>query len=178
MPQLHDDCFSNTLILICEHSAEGCMGLIINKQSDLQLDQAFSLSPHEKEQLKHQHYPSRQNSIYSGGPVSDEQCFVLHSDMNGWRSTATISENLLLTSSHDIIEAIALGQGPKTFLICRGYAGWSAGQLELELRANAWLPLAADNSIIFDTESENKLNAATARLGIDLNLIAPEVGNA
>jgi putative transcriptional regulator len=173
MPSLNDSEFGHSIAYICEHTEQGAMGIVLNHPTSLQLDEI--LAHLEIEDIRSPH-PDR---IIAGGPVQTDRGFVLHrSDQQDWDSTLHITEQISLTTSQDILKAMAHNQGPTERLVALGYAGWSAGQLEQEIAENAWLTTPADSDIIFNTPFEEKANAAAAKLGIDLNLISPEAGHA
>jgi putative transcriptional regulator len=172
MPGMHDSSFAHSVTYICEHSAQGAMGIVINNPMGLSLGDIFSqMQLPQKAELATQH-------VVAGGPVQIERGFVLHPRGQEWQSTLHVSPDLSLTASRDIIEAIAEGRGPALFLVALGYAGWGEGQLEAEISANAWLTLPADQQIIFHTPFEQRWNAAAQPLGIDLNLISSVAGHA
>ncbi|MEA2094025.1 MAG: YqgE/AlgH family protein, partial [Pseudomonadota bacterium] len=116
--------------------------------------------------------------IYMGGPVQNDRGFVLHEPVGNWEATLKITNDTGITSSRDILEAIACGEGPEKSIITLGYAGWGAGQLEQELAANAWLSGPANTRIVFDTPFEQRWEAAAALIGVDLNLISGDAGHA
>ena len=119
-----------------------------------------------------------QQPVLQGGPVQTDRGFVLHHSGRQWEHTRAVSSRIQVTTSPDILDAMARGDGPETALVALGYAGWSAGQLEQELAQNAWLTVAADERIIFDTPYEQRWLAAGRLLGIDLATINPHVGHA
>lgn len=116
--------------------------------------------------------------VYMGGPVQNDRGFVLHEPVGNWEATLQVTDSIGLTSSRDILEAIAQGSGPEHALISLGYAGWGAGQLEEELAANAWLNGPASSKIVFETPSEQRWTAAAALIGVDLNLLSGDAGHA
>jgi len=177
MPNLEDPEFFHTVSYICNHNEEGAMGVTINRPLDIGLGDLL-------EQMK---MPTDDPDIasipvYSGGPVQSERGFVLHqsnkSNDNEWDITMPVSNSISLTMSQDIIEAIALNEGPEKFLIMLGYAGWSDGQLEQELLSNAWLSGEADDNVIFETPSEQLWTEAAKHLGIELGLMSTDIGHA
>jgi len=177
MPNLEDPEFFHTVSYICNHNEEGAMGVTINRPLDIGLGDLL-------EQMK---MPTDDPDIasipvYSGGPVQSERGFVLHqsnkSNDNEWDITMPVSSSISLTMSQDIIEAIALNEGPEKFLIMLGYAGWSDGQLEQELLSNAWLSGEADDNVIFETPSEQLWTEAAKHLGIELGLMSTDIGHA
>ena len=173
MPQLESDYFSSSLIYLCEHNEEGAMGIVVNKPSDTFMDEVF-----EQLDLPQRSY-IRSEIIYQGGPVMEDRGFVLHPrSEQRWKSSLELPDDLSLSTSLDIVEAIAAGTGPQEFLFALGYAGWGPGQLEEELGNNVWLSSPANLDIIFRTEPEARLSAAAADLGIDFNLISAQAGHA
>ena len=173
MPAMTDSNFSQTVTYIWEHNPEGALGIIINRPLQMKLADVF-------EQLK-MPTPTEsvgQQSVLQGGPVQTDRGFVLHYSGGQWEHTRAVSSRIQVTTSPDILDAMARGNGPETALVALGYAGWSAGQLEQELAQNAWLTVAADERIIFDTPYEQRWLAAGRLLGIDLATISPHVGHA
>lgn len=174
MPQLADPNFSRTLTLICEHTDQGAMGLIVNRSLDLRVGQLLEHMDLEARDPELGHQP-----VYYGGPVEMERGFVLHRPLGAWENTIALSDELGLTASRDILQAMAGGEGgPVDAMITLGYAGWGAGQLEAELAENAWLTLPADEAILFEEPLPTRWQAAASRLGIDLTLLSSETGHA
>ena len=173
MPTLTQGFFAHSVTFLCEHNEEGAMGIVINKPMGLDLSEVLQHLEIEDIQL------DLDESVMAGGPVQTDRGFVLHTPTErDWDSTVQISEQIALTTSRDVLEAIAHQQGPAASLVALGYAGWSAGQLEEELVANAWLTLPAHSDILFRTPVEQRLGAAAAKLGIDLALLVPVAGHA
>lgn len=177
MPALNDPNFSRTVTLICEHTPDGAMGVTINRQLDLSIESIF-----EQLGIKTNHTARADSSlpigVYQGGPVQENRGFVLHSPIGSWESTLPITEELGLSTSQDILQAMALGEGPEQCLLALGYAGWGPGQLEFEMRENTWLSGPADRKIIFETALESRWQAAAQSMGVDLNSIHGEAGHA
>lgn len=173
MPQMRDPNFAQTVTYLVEHNAEGAMGLVINRPNGLTLaDVIEQLEPELQAIDTCQHLP-----IFSGGPVQTERGFVLHPNGRQFQATLELGP-LSLSTSQDVLLAIAQGHGPSQHLIALGYAGWEAGQLEVELAANAWLTCPADPHILFDVPAEQRLTAAATSLGVNLNLLSTQVGHA
>lgn len=173
MPGLSEGIFSQSLTYICEHSESGAMGIIINQSLDLTVGEIF-------EQL---HIDTArdfsQAPVMAGGPVHMDHGFVLHRNCEkSWEASLKVTPEITLTTSHDILRAIAEDNGPNEHLIALGYAGWTAGQLEHELAENSWLTIPSNSDIIFSTPAHLRLGAAAALLGIDMNLISSQVGHA
>jgi len=175
MPSMAESSFSHTVTYICEHDAEGAMGLIINRPTDIPLDEIFNQLEIDGETRAHAKQP-----IYSGGPVQTDRGFILHrsEELKKWDSTIIIADNISLTTSKDILTAIARDEGPENCLVALGYAGWSPGQLEQELGDNFWILTPASEDIIFNTPFDERLNAAVAQLGISLEQLSPDAGHA
>lgn len=173
MPHMSDPNFAHTLTYIVEHNANGAMGLVVNRPQELSLaDILEQLRPDEEPSPGCLHVP-----IYQGGPVQTERGFVLHSQDASYEGTVEL-QDVSLSTSQDVLFAIAEGTGPRQSLITLGYAGWEAGQLEAELADNAWLNCPFDPRILFDTRSDERLAAAASSLGIDLNLLTRQAGHA
>ncbi len=173
MPALADPHFHHTVTYICEHNEEGAMGIIINRTLPLTIGEVL-------EQMKIVPSNSLDTTlpIHDGGPVKREHGFVLHTPAGAWETSLVISDELALTTSLDILSAIAYQEGPRRALISLGYAGWGAGQLEEEMAQNAWLSGPADIGILFDTPLEDRWQAAAALLGVDLGRLSSEIGHA
>ena len=160
MPHMADPNFAETVTYLVEHNEQGAMGLVINRPSGLNLAEVLEqLKPDALPPARCQHI-----DIYNGGPVQTDRGFVLHPSGLSYQSTLELGE-LAMSTSQDVLFAIAAGTGPEKSLISLGYAGWEAGQLEAELSDNAWLTCPADPAILFDLPPEERLSAAAARLG-------------
>ncbi len=173
MPGLVDPRFSHSVIYICEHSPEGAMGLVINQPLNMPLRQMF-------EQLD-LHCPKRldSQSLLLGGPVEQQRGFILHRHTEKqWQSTVIVDDEVSLTASRDILEAIASDNGPEDSLIILGYAGWGPGQLEREILENAWLTTPTSTDLLFGTPFDNRASTAAARIGIDLDQLSTSAGHA
>ncbi|OJZ18720.1 MAG: hypothetical protein BGP21_07140 [Thiobacillus sp. 65-29] len=172
MPGMVDPNFNGTLTYICDHSEQGALGVVVNRPIELELSTLFEqLGLSLPEPLHHQ-------AVYFGGPVQTERGFVLHVPPRTFSSTLTVNDAVSLTTSKDVLEAVSLGEGPEKFMVSLGYAGWSAGQLEEEMKQNAWLSVAADPQVIFDLPAEARLPAAMKLLGIDFANLSEEAGHA
>lgn len=175
MPHLLDDTFAQTVVYVCDHSVYGAMGIVINRPSGILMCDLLN----HLELDNHTGLES-ERPVFNGGPVRDDRGFVLHSRQpeQRWLSSHAINDELCLTTSLDILEAIARGAGPDTFLVALGYAGWGPEQLEQELRDNLWLSCQANSDILFHLPLEDRLHAAAATLGINLNLLPAHAGHA
>lgn len=172
MPGLADPNFFHTVTFICEHDADGAMGIVINRPLDLRL---ADIVTHMDIQANPD---TEQLPIFQGGPVQTERGFVVHTPLGGWEATLKVSDQIGVTASQDVLAAIAAGRGPKRSLIALGYAGWGAGQLEREIAENAWLSGPATPEVLFDTPIEKRWAAAAALLGVDMTLLSSDAGHA
>ncbi len=173
MPGLLDPNFARTVTYICEHGEHGAMGIVINRPLEVTLGPLLSqlgITPRDPGVAR--------IPIYQGGPVQTDRGFVLHSGGHTYESTLPITPEISITTSRDILEAIAAGEGPEQVLIALGYAGWAGGQLEQEMSANAWLNGPASSEIIFRLKPSARWLAAAQLLGVDLNLMSGEAGHA
>lgn len=181
MPALDEGDFARSVIYMCAHSAEGAMGLVINKPLDHlsfpDLLVQLEIIPEEKRiRLPSE---ARTMRVHQGGPVDTGRGFVLHtSDFHLDASTLPISEDLSLTATVEILKAIAEGRGPEHSLLTLGYAGWAPGQLESEIQANGWLTTDSDPDIIFSAADGDRYRRALATLGVDLAALSPTSGRA
>jgi putative transcriptional regulator len=177
MPGMADETFAGTVVYLCEHNARGALGLVINKPIDIKLRNLF-----EKVDLKLESEELAEQPVFFGGPVQTERGFVLHEkmaeDSAAYNSTLSIPGGLAMTTSKDVLEAMAEGSGPKRVLITLGYSSWGGGQLEDELSRNGWLTVGADPKIIFDIPIEKRYESALSLLGIDLRMLSQEAGHA
>ncbi len=178
MPAMADTNFERSVVYVCDHSERGALGLVINRPTDLTLGKLF-----DRVDLKLEIAPRKDDPVYFGGPVQTERGFVLHAagpthSPTLYSSTLAISEEISLTTSKDVLEAIAEGQGPDKVLVTLGYAGWGAGQLESEIAQNAWLTVSAAPQIIFDTPADEKYSAALRLLGVDSSQLTGHAGHA
>ena len=200
MPGLEDPVFAKSVVYLCEHSERGAMGLIINKPGDLSLKHLF-----EKVELTLHREDLLQSNVLQGGPVQTERGFVLHEPMlevdsldskpsedfkpepspeagaknnSIYASTLSVPGGLAMTTSKDILEAMANGSGPKRVLVTLGYASWGEGQLESEIGENSWLTVEADPSVIFDTPIEQRYEKALAILGLQPWMLSTVAGHA
>ncbi len=173
MPQLADPNFFQSVTYICKHDEEGALGIIINQPTRMQLNDVF-----EQIDISSDDENINQHPVYFGGPVLQEQGFVLHRGDKKWGDTLFITDDIALTTSNDILHDIAINKGPKDYLLALGYAGWGSKQLEQEMAANAWLSVPADSDIIFNQPAEKRWHAAASLLGVDLNLLSEDIGHA
>lgn len=173
MPGLMDPNFSGTVSLICEHNDDGAIGFIINQP--LKMDLRSVLEQIGLEVSEH----LAPAAVLSGGPVAIERGFVVHrTDDTQWQSSMKISEEISVTTSDDIIQAMAKGRAPGGATLILGYAGWAQGQLEQEIMENSWLTLPASTDVVFDTEFDQRLKVATFSAGIDFSRMSSDAGHA
>jgi putative transcriptional regulator len=177
MPGMADDTFAGAVVYLCEHTARGALGLVINKPIAIKLKKLF-----EKVELPLDRADLADTPVYFGGPVQTERGFVLHEQIVGqgspYNSTLAIPGGLGMTTSKDVLEALSNGTGPKRVLVTLGYSGWSAGQLEDEMGRNGWINVGAVPEVIFDTPVEKRYERALSLLGIDLGMLSQAAGHA
>ena len=176
MPSMSDPVFGGAVVYVCEHNDKGVLGVVINKPTDMTMDVLF-----DRIDLKVVDAvgPSvAKEPIMFGGPVQDDRGFVLHSPNGRYSSSLAVTDDVAFTTSIDVLEAVASGNGPHRMLVSIGYAGWSAGQLEDELARNGWLTVVADAHVLFDLPIEERYTAAIKLLGIDPLMLASEAGHA
>jgi putative transcriptional regulator len=173
MPQMPDPRFARSVVYLCAHTADGAMGLIVNKLID-------SLSfPDLLRQLgietQHQTNAIR---VHFGGPVEAARGFVLHSTDYVHDSTMVVDDEFALTATIDVLKAIASGAGPRRSLLALGYAGWAPGQLDQEIQANGWLTVPAEADLVFGDDIGRIWQSAIARIGVDIGKLASSAGRA
>lgn len=175
MPHLADQHFSRTVTYICDHSEYGAMGIVINRPAGIMVHDLLSHID-----LDYSRFALLPTPVYAGGPVHTDRGFVLHLNHPGqtWLSSHAVTPEISLTTSIDILEALAMGQGPERFLVALGYAGWGPGQLEQELTENSWLSCPANSDILFEIPAEERLQAAASVLGVNLQLMTAHAGHA
>jgi putative transcriptional regulator len=173
MPAMADPNFAGSVVYICEHTDKGALGLVINRPTELTLQTLF-----DKIDLKLEIAPWKDAPVYFGGPVQTERGFVLHVPAGHYSSSLQVRDDIALTTSKDVLEAVAGGAGPEKLLVTLGYSGWGAGQLESEVSANAWLTVDAQPTIIFDTPAEARQAAALRLLGFDPTQLSAQAGHA
>ncbi|MDP6675133.1 MAG: YqgE/AlgH family protein [Gammaproteobacteria bacterium] len=173
MPKMEDPNFAKTVTYICEHSDQGTLGLVINQPLDINLGEVFT-----QLELNDCDQEVSSRPVLHGGPVYMERGFVIHDAEDRWENSTETSDSIQVTTSRDILIAMASGHGPKRATVALGYAGWGAGQLEHEILANSWLNTPASTQIIFDTPFEDRWQHAAQLLGIDLSTISSEAGHA
>lgn len=174
MPTMTDPQFAHSVIYVCEHSPEGAMGIVINVPLNIHLGDVL-----QNMNIKTDDEKVSQTPVLAGGPIQQERGFVIHRGHGEkWESSLALTKNISITTSKDILMAIANHKGPKDMIIALGYAGWDSGQLEREIAQNTWLCGPADPQVLFDIPAENRWRAAGALLGVDMDCLSTEVGHA
>ena len=172
-PAIKDPLFASSLIYMCEHSENGSMGLVVNHRTSQNLQDIFDQLGIDCEDES-----INQQPVYIGGPVQLEQGFILHTTAGGWQKSIEVSSDIYITSSIDILQAIAQNRGPKDYLVILGFSGWASGQLESELQQNSWLTSTSSAELLFHQNSDDKWQMAFDTLGFDISKLSPVSGNA
>ena len=175
MPTMSDVLFTRSVVYICEHNRDGAMGIIINKPI-IELNVSTILSRLEitaSRNCAELEYP-----VFAGGPIAEEQGFILHTPQTGFSSSIQISDDVMITTSLDLLKSIGTSQQPKDLLLALGYSSWQPLQLEDEVARNDWLVANADAKIIFEVPYENRWQKAAESLGVNMNTISHQMGNA
>ncbi len=173
MPSLNDGFFNQAVTYICEHDESGSFGVIINQETNIPLKQVIKEMKIDSTAGYDENKP-----VFIGGPVDQGRGFILHRPSGNWSSSLIVKNDVALTTSKDILQAIANNEGPADCMVALGYAGWSAGQLEREMADNTWLSCPADEQIIFSTPTEERWKAAAKLIGVDLSLLSNDAGHA
>ena len=174
MPGMVDSSFAGSVIYVCEHSARGALGLVINRPTDIVLKDLF-----DRIELPLEQPELAARTVYYGGPVQTERGFVLHDPTDkAYASTLQVAGGLQMTTSKDVLEHISASDGPRRFFVALGYSGWSAGQLEDEIARNGWLTVEADSSIVFEVAVEQRFDAAMSLMGISAMSLSNTAGHA
>ncbi len=173
MPALADPNFYHTVTYVCAHNEDGAMGIVINRPMDLNLGDIMSQMSIDVTANSVKDLP-----IFDGGPVQRERGFVIHRPAGNWDAMLAVGDELSVTTSRDILVAVANGKGPDKTLIALGYAGWGAGQLEREIAENAWLHGPASERVLFEMPHEERWQAAAALVGVDFDRLSGEAGHA
>jgi len=172
MPSMVDPNFARTLTFICEHNDQGALGIVVNRPIEMNLHallEQISIPPATD--------AFKTVPVHFGGPVQVDRGFVLHTPLGQWQSTLAVGSEIGLTTSKDVLQAVARGAGPEQILVTLGYAGWAPGQLEHELAQNAWLTVQAKAEVIFDRAPEARLPAAMDLLGINFAHLSEQAGH-
>ena len=173
MPGMVDGNFAGSVTLMCQHNDEGAIGITINRLSDYTLGEILG-----QLQLDCGDEGVRNLPVLEGGPVSPDRGFVLHTPVKGYESSLQVNDDIMVTTSRDVLSDIAEGKGPGKFIVALGYAGWGGGQLENEMLSNAWLSVSADTDIVFDLPVPSRFDEALNRLGVRIDMLHSEAGHA
>ncbi|MGC1183428.1 YqgE/AlgH family protein [Legionella sp.] len=173
MPSLHDPNFEKTVIYLCEHRKEGSVGLIINLPMQFSLSLVFEQLGIEPIRPEQNHFP-----LMFGGPVQPERGFVVHKQLGKWQSSLFLQDDVTVTTSNDIIRAMAANKGPKDVLVALGFSGWVSSQLEKEIRDNTWLVCPYRSEILYEVPFEERWDYAGTTLGIKMNQLSENIGHA
>lgn len=173
MPSLDDPHFVRGVTLVCQHDEHGAMGLVVNHLSEYTLGEVF-----KQMDIEYQSPALARQAVLIGGPVQPDRGFVLHDDSRDFGASLRFGQGLAVSTSREVLEHMARGEGPDNFLMTLGYAGWTAGQLEDEISQNSWLTVPADREIIFNMPLEQRWQAAARSLGIDISGMSDSVGHA
>lgn len=175
MPSLDGTFFERSVIFICEHDERGAMGIIINRPIGIEVSDL--LAQMELSTQTQLHSVVNDSPVLVGGPVSPDRGFVLHSNQDGWINSLSVSDDLMITTSRDVLSAMSKQKGPDNFIVALGYAGWGKDQLEEEIARNSWLTIPATSKIMFDVEPEKRWQMATTSLGFESWQISSQVGH-
>lgn len=173
MPGMVDSNFVGSVTLLCQHNEAGAIGITINRLSNFTLGEIFS-----QLHIDCGNDTLRTLPVLEGGPVAPDRGFVLHSPHQGYESSMDVGQEIMVTTSRDVLADIAAGSGPEKYIVALGYAGWGGGQLENEMLANAWLSVSADTDIVFDMPLPSRFDEALGRLGIKIDRLHSEAGHA
>ena len=173
MPSMADSNFIGSVTLLCQHNEAGAIGITINRLSSFTLGEIFS-----QLHIDCSNDSIRKLQVLEGGPVAPDRGFVLHSPLEGYESSMEVGQEIMVTTSRDVLADIAAGSGPDKYIVALGYAGWGGGQLEDEMLANAWLSVSAATDIVFDMPLPNRFDEALGRLGIKIDRLHSEAGHA
>lgn len=173
LPALADPNFARSVALICQHDAEGAMGVLVNRASEYTLGEVLSQMGIETGDGA-----LRERVVLNGGPVHPERGFVLHDDARQWDSSLEVAQGVYLTTSRDILEAMAVGNGPRNVVVALGCVGWGAGQLEYEIAENSWLTVPSDAELLFGLPLDQRWQSAASRIGVDMFRMTDYSGHA
>jgi len=173
MPQMRDPRFARSVIYMCAHSADGAMGLVVNRRvGSITFDdllKQLNIGPNKR---------SDEIRVHFGGPVEQGRGFVLHSSDYLQSGSLRVDDQVALTATLDILKEMAAGGGPRKSLLALGYAGWGPGQLDAEIQANGWLSVSSDEALVFDADLDNKWERAIGKIGIDFSMLSGDAGHA
>ncbi|MCX7086362.1 MAG: YqgE/AlgH family protein [Methylococcales bacterium] len=172
MPGLTEPNFSHTVTYLCQHNEEGALGIVINRSANMHLGEVF-----KQMDISVTSTQAMNTKVFAGGPVQKDRGFVLHTACGKWDVSMKISDKISLTTSRDIIEAIANDKGPENYLVALGYAGWGSGQIEQEILENSWLNIPYSENILFESPINQRWEHAAKQIGIDINLLTNQAGH-
>ena len=172
MPGLLGEPFERSVCFVCQYDQQGALGMIINRPNDLCLGEVL-----EQTSIEPLNEEIANLAVYTGGPVNAGRCLIVHQPIGHWAATLQVSDQMGVTGSSDILEAIAAGNGPEKFLVCLGYAGWGPGQLDQEMLDNSWLTGPASAEVMFDQPARGRWRAAADAVGIDLDRLSSDTGH-
>jgi putative transcriptional regulator len=173
-PTMEDPFFARSVVYICEHNAEGTMGLVINQPAGMNLKELVAQADEDAQVLD----DKAEGIVLAGGPVNQDRGFILHTTQEGWTSSLAMTSEIMVTTSKDILSTLGNDAAPEKSLVILGYAGWSAGQIEEEIQSNSWLMVEANTEVLFDVPIHKKWESAVHMLGIDVWQLGPDVGHA
>ena len=172
-PSLLQPPFTRSVALVCQHDDQGAMGVLVNQLSEFTLGEVLAQIGIATDDADLQAVP-----VLNGGPVHTERGFVIHDDARPWDSSMEVAQGLYLTTSRDILQAMAEGKGPRNALVTLGCAGWGPGQLEQELAENSWLTAPVGQQVLFDCPLDQRWSTAAHLIGVDLSRLATYSGRA
>lgn len=173
MPNLHDPSFRHAVVYVCEHQPDGAVGLIVNHPMEYPMKMVF-----DQLKIPSEESVMRESPVMFGGPVQPERGFVIHRPQGNWRSSLLLQQDVTVTTSNDIIRAIAGKDGPKDVLVALGFAGWSEKQLDEEILANSWLVCPYNSELMYEVPYDKRWEYAGSILGIRINELGSQIGHA
>jgi putative transcriptional regulator len=173
MPSMTDPNFSQTVTYLFRHNEQGAMGIVINRPTNMHMAQVF-----EQLQFSCSDEAVESRPVLQGGPMQTELGFVIHRPGVDWEQTIKVSDRIHVTTSRDILAAMARGEEPRSALVALGYAGWGAGQLETEIAANSWLTVQSNDGVLFDVPYDQRWRAAGRLIGVDVTNLGADAGHA
>ena len=184
MPSMQDGIFERSVVYICEHNSEGAMGIIINQPVNISIDELLAqtvkaaLPTHDDAMDAENAKVVINKPVFKGGPVAEDRGFVLHTAYPGFSSSLQINDELMITSSLDVLETLGTERQPDNYMVALGYSGWEKGQLEQEIADNSWLTINADADILFRVPVHKRWELAAQKIGIDIWRVSSEIGHA
>ena len=173
MPSLDDPNFRHAVIYVCEHHQQGAVGLIINQPMQYPLSMVF-----EQLQIHSVRDEKNKQPLLFGGPIQPERGFVIHRPFGDWHSSLVLREDVTITTSNDIIRAIAEDEGPRDAMVTLGYVGWDENQLEQEMMDNDWLVCPYNAELLYDVPFKDRWEYAGLTIGVNMNKLTSNIGHA